>query len=138
MADIKCFECPSCGHWQHVEDCSRRSDYHVGQVPDDVGSPLDCGQCGSIFDRHSLDFRLFPTRQDIVDEFLEHVLPAVKLQYEQDGIPDLPARRKAWNNWTDSLCKDRRITPRQYEEWDQPGECGAVTCPRCNGKGVLR
>lgn len=30
---------------------------------------------------------------------------------------DRPMIREAWNNWTDSLCKDRQITQRQYDRW---------------------
>jgi hypothetical protein len=29
-------------------------------------------------------------------------------------------RRECWNNFTDALCKGKRITPRQYETWDNP------------------
>ncbi len=39
-----------------------------------------------------------------------------------DEIPehDDTARREAWNNWTDSLCEDGRITTEQYEGWGNP------------------
>lgn len=33
---------------------------------------------------------------------------------------DYVAKREAWNNWTDGLCKDGQITSWQYENWDQP------------------
>jgi len=33
---------------------------------------------------------------------------------------DYVAKREAWNNWTDGLCKDRQITPWQYDNWTQP------------------
>ena len=33
---------------------------------------------------------------------------------------DYVAKREAWNNWTDGLCKDRQITSWQYENWTQP------------------
>ena len=33
---------------------------------------------------------------------------------------DKPALREAWNNFTDSLCKDGLITERQYETWANP------------------
>ena len=33
---------------------------------------------------------------------------------------DKPARCEAWNNYTDSLCKDRLITPKQYSTWTNP------------------
>ena len=33
---------------------------------------------------------------------------------------DKVALREAWNNYTDSLCKDGLITERQYETWSNP------------------
>ncbi|KKW12999.1 MAG: hypothetical protein UY48_C0006G0052 [Candidatus Gottesmanbacteria bacterium GW2011_GWB1_49_7] len=33
---------------------------------------------------------------------------------------DAPARRTAWNNWTDGLCKDKIITQKQYDTWVHP------------------
>jgi hypothetical protein len=33
---------------------------------------------------------------------------------------DVTAKREFFNNYTDSLCKDRRITSRQYETWGNP------------------
>ena len=33
---------------------------------------------------------------------------------------DTIARNEAWNNWTDILCKDRQITPKQYDTWMSP------------------
>ena len=38
--------------------------------------------------------------------FTEEILPIIQEQYEQDGVPDYPARCEAWCNWTDMLCKD--------------------------------
>jgi hypothetical protein len=52
------------------------------------------------------------------------ILPFVKEQYEQDGEPDWPARREAWNNWTDSLCQDGLISDWQYDNWSHPRCCG--------------
>ena len=33
---------------------------------------------------------------------------------------DYVAKREAWNNWTDGLCKDGLISFWQYENWNQP------------------
>jgi len=44
------------------------------------------------------------TRKQAIMEFKNFVLPVVIKQFEMDGVRDLPARREAWNNWTDSLC----------------------------------
>ncbi len=56
--------------------------------------------------------------------FEADILPMVQEHFEQDGEPDWPARREAWNNWTDSLCKDRLISDWQYENWTHPRCCG--------------
>ena len=52
--------------------------------------------------------------------FTNDLLPMIKLMYEQDGIPDIPARSEAWCNWTDSLCKDGEISDWQYANWSHP------------------
>ena len=33
---------------------------------------------------------------------------------------DEPARDQAWNDFTDGLCKEGRITTKQYESWHSP------------------
>lgn len=60
------------------------------------------------------------TKQQAMMIFRGSVLPAIRAEYEQDGRVDAPARREAWNNFTDSLRTDRRITLHQYENWDNP------------------
>jgi len=60
------------------------------------------------------------TKVQAKKEFRAYVLPTVKERYEIWGNPDWPARREAWNNFTDQLCKDGRITLRQYETWGNP------------------
>ena len=67
------------------------------------------------------------TRQDAYAEFRAEILPLVREQYEQDGVPDYPARCEAWNNWTDALCKEGRITPKQYDTWRAPPCCSRRT-----------
>jgi hypothetical protein len=66
------------------------------------------------------------TWNQAVEQFNEHVLPQVQEEFEQDGIKDIPARSEAWNNWTDSLCKDKVISDWQYENWSH-----APTCEGC-------
>jgi len=61
---------------------------------------------------------------DACDQFEAEILPFIQEQYEQDGEPDWPARREAWNNWTDSLCKDALISDWQYDNWTHPRCCG--------------
>tara|TARA_B100000131_G_C17698506_1_gene443674 strand:- start:324 stop:545 length:222 start_codon:yes stop_codon:yes gene_type:complete len=52
--------------------------------------------------------------------FTNEILPMIQEQYEQDGIPDYPARREAWNNWTDSLACDEQISDWQVHNWGHP------------------
>lgn len=63
-------------------------------------------------------------KEEAVRYFKLYVLPCVKDAYEQDGRRDAVARREAWNNFTDALCKDGTITPYQYDTWAQPRVCG--------------
>ena len=56
--------------------------------------------------------------------FEADILPMVKEHYEQDGIPDWPARSEAWVNWIDSECKARQLSDWQYENWTHPRCCG--------------
>jgi len=57
---------------------------------------------------------------EAVDIFENEMLPLIQETYEKDGIPDMPARREEWNNWTDALCKDHQISDWQYENWPHP------------------
>jgi hypothetical protein len=61
--------------------------------------------------------------KDAVDCFNSEILPMIQKTYEKDGIPDRPARSEAWNDWTDSLCKDGEISDWQYDNWSQPSTC---------------
>ena len=47
-------------------------------------------------------------------------MPMIQNHYEKDWIKDTPARREAWNVFTDSLCKDGEITQKQYNTWGYP------------------
>jgi hypothetical protein len=40
--------------------------------------------------------------------------------FKRRGYIDRPMRNEAWNNFTDMLAKDRRITMKQYETWTHP------------------
>jgi len=61
--------------------------------------------------------------QQAVEYFNESILPNLQRQYEQDGVPDIPARSEEWNNWTDSLCKSGIISDWQYANWSHPQTC---------------
>ena len=56
------------------------------------------------------------TENQVIQYFEDFILPQVKETYEQDGITDGPARREAFNNYTDMLCKDGDITEELYNE----------------------
>ena len=52
--------------------------------------------------------------------FTLELLPMIQEAHEQDGIADMPARREAWNNWTDSLACDEQISDWQVHNWGHP------------------
>lgn len=53
------------------------------------------------------------TKADALDYFRKYIKPHIPKG-------DKVAIREAWNNYTDSLCKDGDITLKQYETWDNP------------------
>ena len=46
----------------------------------------------------------------------ENVLPSVREEFEKDGVPDRPARRESFNNYTDALCKDEKISEEMFND----------------------
>lgn len=62
------------------------------------------------------------TKAQALKRFKAEVAPGVAAQH---GSRDKPACREAWNNWTDSLRKDGKITTRQYDTWLGPKACTA-------------
>jgi hypothetical protein len=65
-------------------------------------------------------------RHQAFAEWCDVYLPNIVREYEKDGIPDVDARRESWNNFTDALCRDGRITDKQYEEWEHPATLETV------------
>jgi len=64
--------------------------------------------------------------EQAVEQFNECYMPRIRGTEQLFGranYPDLPMRREAWNNYTDSLCKNRLISDWQYENWSQPAVC---------------
>ena len=53
------------------------------------------------------------TKREAIAEFREFVLPNIPKN-------DKPTRDQAWNDYTDGLCKDKRITQKQYDTWVHP------------------
>jgi len=63
------------------------------------------------------------TWEQACERFESEEFPYVQAQYEQDGVPDWPARREAWNNWKDSLCKNGQISDWQDANWSHSPLC---------------
>jgi hypothetical protein len=58
---------------------------------------------------------------DAAQTFETDMLPALIEAYSAD---DTVAFSEAWNDWTDSLCKDGQISDWQYANWSHPACCG--------------
>jgi len=52
--------------------------------------------------------------------FKMEILPLIAQQYEQDGIPDRPARREEYNNLMDDYQKAGQISEEDANEWCIP------------------
>ena len=63
--------------------------------------------------RAQMECRIEDVAAMALETFTHTALPAVKAKYEQDGQPDIPARREEWSNHIDYLNKSGRIT--EYE-----------------------
>lgn len=63
----------------------------------------------------------FLTKAEVLAAFLEDVAPAVLDRY---GVDDEPAWAEAWNDYTDGLRTDRRISARAYDTWAHPRGLG--------------
>lgn len=53
------------------------------------------------------------TKAEALKEFREYYIPHIPRG-------DVIWQREEWNNYTDMLCKERRITQHQYNTWDNP------------------
>jgi len=58
------------------------------------------------------------TKKEVVAQFRELWADTVALEPHWRG--DSIAKRTAFNDYTDSLCKDGIITTYQYENWSNP------------------
>jgi len=58
------------------------------------------------------------TKKQAIREFREYHLPYIR-KTEYNGVDSIK-RREAFNNFTDSLCKEGRITQKQYNNWSNP------------------
>ena len=53
------------------------------------------------------------TKKEVLETFKE-----LHQDWLKENRFDYVAKREAWNNWTDALCKDGKITSWQYEKLD--------------------
>ena len=61
------------------------------------------------------------TKAQALADFKENILPGIKeTEAKGTGRVDGPMRSEAWNDYTDMLCKNRQITPKQYRNWTNP------------------
>ena len=70
------------------------------------------------------------TREKAIQIFIDHEIPDIQNEYEQDGIPDFIARRECWHNWLDWMCNSGEINYNQAKDWDTP-DC----CNQTNSRG---
>lgn len=109
----------------HCIDCAEErfpmlTELHNNRATDSEGNPIGVVfstdsdfnngslfggvECGTCFDEIiESESNGYEDQESIHDDFMQNILPMVKEQYEQDGIPDKPARREAFNDWLDSL-----------------------------------
>lgn len=59
----------------------------------------------------------YMTKAEALAEFRELYIPELNKQYGKD---DVIARRTAWNDYTDYLRTDDRISEKAYENWTNP------------------
>ncbi len=57
--------------------------------------------------------------EELSERFDADIAPQIIEQYGED---DEPAMNEAFNNWSDSLCKDGDIHPEQYNNYCYVGE----------------
>jgi hypothetical protein len=61
--------------------------------------------------------RQYLTKKEVLATFRADILPVVQEGY---GKHDKPAVSEAWNNYTDMLCKEGKISSKQYSNWTNP------------------
>ena len=83
---------------------------------DDCSIMNNLNETDDMVDRIESDYHGI-TRQDVIDMFERDVLPDIIKHY---GDKDIPAKRAAWNDFTDSLYKDCIITLYQNNSWEGP------------------
>jgi hypothetical protein len=69
---------------------------------------------------------LISSEDDLSERFDNEVMPSILGNYNKSkpgkAFTDQHLVNEAFNNWTDSLCKDGEIHPLQYDEYGYIGE----------------
>ncbi len=66
------------------------------------------------------DWKMISSEEELSEMFDEQILPLVIEKY---GEEDQCAIDQAFNDWTDSLCKDGQIHEEQYNKYCYVGRC---------------
>jgi hypothetical protein len=53
---------------------------------------------------------LYESEEEVFDEWEKKILPSAREAFEQDGVPDKPARRESFNNFIDCLAENGEIS----------------------------
>ena len=72
-----------------------------------------------LVEAYAVDNNLISSEEELSELFDSEIAPMVIEQY---GADDLPALREAFNDWTDSLCKDNLLHAEQYACYCYCGE----------------
>ena len=62
---------------------------------------------------------LITSERDLSDRFDEQIAPGVIALYREN---DKPAMNEAFNNWSDTLCKDGELHDEQYNKYCYVGK----------------
>lgn len=72
-----------------------------------------------IVEEWGYDNGLLSSEEEVSERFDENIAPFVIEQYSED---DRIAMNEAFNDWTDSLCKDGELHELQYENYEYVGK----------------
>ena len=56
------------------------------------------------------------TKREFESYFRRELMPVVRALYEEDGIPDIPARREEWLNVIDAEVQNGQL-PERARDW---------------------
>ena len=72
-----------------------------------------------IIEEFASDNNWIASEEELSERFDQEIASTVIAQYGED---DTVAMNEAFNNWTDSLCKEGEIHPEQYNNYCYVGE----------------